>query len=155
MARGITIVAGPCAAETRTQTMNMGYKISLIGGIAKPFGIEYKFRAGAWKPRTAISDGRGGKVFEGTREEGLQWLSEVAKTYGLPIVTECMSEDDFRHFGRYLVPERDHIQVGARNSLNYALLYQIGGSSFGVVRRMARIPRKPPAQSRGWKKTGI
>jgi hypothetical protein len=91
------------------------------------------YRGGAWKPRTQYHNTNGDRVFEGMREDGLGWLAEAAETYGLPIVTECMSEDDLRHFGRYLEPERDVIQIGARDSQNFALLYAVGGTGFGAL----------------------
>ena len=40
---------------------------------------------------------------------------------------------DIRHFNRYLEPERDYLQVGARTSQAFALLYEIGGIRFGVL----------------------
>jgi len=129
----ITIVAGPCAVESYEQTMKMAEKIARIRDIAEPFGIGFMYRGGAWKPRTSYVDMNGDVVFEGMREEGLKWLAEVAKKYNLSIVTECMSENDIRHFGRYLDPSRDYLQIGARNSQNFALLYAIGGEGFGVV----------------------
>lgn len=95
--------------------------------------IRVGFRGGAWKPRTEYWNGDGERVFEGTREEGLLWLSEVGDKYDLPIFTECMSEQDLRHFGRMLDYDRDYLQVGARTSKAYPLLHAIGGTPFGVL----------------------
>jgi 3-deoxy-D-arabino-heptulosonate 7-phosphate (DAHP) synthase len=133
MAGKITIVDGPCALENYDQSMEMGYKTSLVKDAVAPFGIAVGYRGGSWKPRTKPDDGNGNGVFEGVREEGLKWLGKIGDTYGLPIFTECMSEDDVRHFGRYLDAERDFIQIGARNSQNFALLYNIGGTPFNVL----------------------
>ena len=52
MLQNITLVAGPDAAESEIQTWDMAHKISSIGKIAKPYGIDTYFRAGVWKPRT-------------------------------------------------------------------------------------------------------
>lgn len=135
--RRIILVAGPCAAETPEQTLGMAYRVSLVRDAVRPFGIDMMYRAGAWKPRTqCYNDHNGEGVFEGKREEGLGWLNEAGNSWKLPIVTECMSEQDVRHFGRgrYITPDRgDWIQVGARNSQNYALLYAIGSTDLGVL----------------------
>jgi len=129
----LMLIAGPCAVETPEQTYEMAYKVSLVRDALQPLGIEVGYRGGAWKPRTQYHNTNGDKVFEGTREQGLHWLSEVAEKYDLPIVTECMSEHDIRHFERELEPDRDFIQIGARNSQNFALLYTIGGTPFNVL----------------------
>ncbi len=128
----IVIVAGPCAVESQDQIMNMAYKISLIRDIVQPFNIHIKFRGGAWKPRTQLVH-NGEKIFEGTREEGLIWLAEAANKYNLSIVSEVMSEMDLRHFIRYLKPERDYLQIGARTNQAFALLYAVGGTQFNVI----------------------
>ncbi len=128
----IVIVAGPCAVESQEQIMSMAYKISLIRNIVEPHKIHIKFRGGAWKPRTQLLR-NGEKIFEGTREEGLIWLSDAAKKYNLSIVSEVMSEMDLRHFIRYLNPERDYLQIGARTNQAFALLYAVGGTRFNVI----------------------
>jgi 3-deoxy-D-arabino-heptulosonate 7-phosphate (DAHP) synthase len=128
----IVIVAGPCAVESQEQIMSMAHKISLIRDIAQPHNIHIKFRGGAWKPRTQLLR-NGEKIFEGTREEGLIWLADAAKKYNLAIVSEVMSEMDLRHFIRYLNPERDYLQIGARTNQAFALLYAVGGTRFNVI----------------------
>jgi 3-deoxy-D-arabino-heptulosonate 7-phosphate (DAHP) synthase len=128
----IVIVAGPCAVESQEQIMSMAHKISLIRDIVEPHNIQIKFRGGAWKPRTQLLR-NGEKIFEGTREEGLIWLSDAAKKYNLSIVSEVMSEMDLRHFIRYLNPERDYLQIGARTNQAFALLYAVGGTRFNVI----------------------
>jgi 3-deoxy-D-arabino-heptulosonate 7-phosphate (DAHP) synthase len=132
-AGNISLIAGPCALEDEGQTMEMACKISLVKKAVEPFGIAVGYRGGAWKPRTRPEDGNGNGVFEGVGETGLKWLGKIGNMYGMPIVTECMSEQDLRHFGRYLEPARDFIQIGARNSQNFALLYFIGGTPFNVL----------------------
>ncbi len=132
-AKEITLITGPCAVETYEQTMELAYKVGLVKGAVEPFKIRVGFRGGAWKPRTQYHNANGERVFEGRREEGLAWLGKAAKIHGLFIVTECMSEQDLRHFGRYLDEERDYIQTGARSSQNFALLYALGGTRFGVL----------------------
>lgn len=131
--KSTVIVAGPCAIESKKQITDMAYKISMIRDIATDYQISFKFRAGAWKPRTLYRNESEEKIFEGTRENGLTWLSEVAETYSLPVVSEVMSEMDLRHFIRYLDPDRDYLQIGARTSQAFALLYAVGGTRFNVL----------------------
>ncbi len=131
--QNIVIVAGPCAAETEEQVFDMAHKISLIRDVAEYYRIDVKFRAGAWKPRTFYRNKGGERIFEGARELGLTWLAKIAKKYSLPIVSEVMSEMDLRHFHRYLNPRRDYLQIGARTSQAFALLYAVGGTRFNVL----------------------
>jgi len=129
----ITLVPGPCAIETEKLTHESAYKVSLVKDAVEPFHIKVGYRGGAWKPRTRYWNGNGEREFDGTREDGLQWLADAVNKYGLFAVTECMSEEDLRHFGRFLEDGRDYVQVGSRNSQNFALEYQIGGTRFGVL----------------------
>ncbi|MFP4176531.1 MAG: hypothetical protein ACLFT2_04835 [Candidatus Brocadiia bacterium] len=129
----IFVVAGPCAVESERQTLATARSVSWMQDIVEPFQVTMGFRGGAWKPRTEYRDRNANKVFEGTREEGLAWLARAGSEYQLPVFSECMSEQDLRHFGRLLNFERDYIQVGARTSKAYALLHAIGGEPFGVL----------------------
>ncbi len=131
--REITMVAGPCATESEEQVMTTAHSIAEIRDVARDYRIQFKLRGGAWKPRTAYKGSDGERIFEGTGETGLKWLSQAAETYSLPIVSEIMSEMDLRHFLRYLKPERDYLQVGARDAQTYALLYAVGGTTFNVL----------------------
>jgi len=167
MSKEITIAMGPCAVESYNQIMKIGYKGSLIAGIVKPYGIKIAERGGSWKPRTHywVDNGNGEKekVFEGTTLRGLIWHSEAGKTFGLPVVSELMSEKDIIYFdGTYTDedlseadfgsmeedlsdlcgPENhfngldsavDFIQIGARTSKAYALLHRTGKQNYGVV----------------------
>lgn len=136
MSKNIVVVAGPCAVESEEQVMNMAYKIGSIRDIAEPYGIHFKMRGGAWKPRTSYwvkNNGEVERVFEGVGEIGLKWLSQAAETYSLPIVCELMSEMDLRYFHTHLEPERDYVQIGARNSQNFALLFYVGSTDFNIL----------------------
>lgn len=129
----IYIMAGPCAVESREGISKMAYTLSLIDELVDDeYEIELNIRGGAWKPRTLLKE-NGEKVFEGTREGGLKWMADEAEKYSLPIITEVMSEMDIRHFHRYLDPERDILQIGARTSQAFALLYAIGGTAFAAM----------------------
>ncbi len=133
----LTIAAGPCAVESKEQIDDMASKIGKIAAIAKEYDITMMLRGGAWKPRTSffVQNGHGPKevVFEGTREEGLVWLTNAGRRNGLPVISEIMASEDLRHFLREMEPEVDYLQIGARNSQNFPLLYCIGGTNFGVI----------------------
>jgi|SRR3989344_22779 len=134
MGKNITLIAGPCALRSYEHTMQTAQNVSVVRDALQPFGIDVGYRGGAWKPRTLYCDRKNNeKVFDGVKEKGLEWLAEVANTYDLFIDSECMSEMDIRHFQSYLDEDRDNIQIGARNSQNFALLYNVGGTNFGVL----------------------
>lgn len=69
------IIAGPCAAESRSQVCSAASSI-------KERNIP-GFRAGLWKPRTQPG-------FEGVGEIGIPWLREVAER-GLIVAAEAMT----------------------------------------------------------------
>ena len=77
----LTIIAGPCAVETREQTRAIAAKVSAAGAKL--------FRGGAYKPRTSPYS------FQGLAEEGLKILAEVREDFGLKIVTEAIDVEPF------------------------------------------------------------
>ena len=111
----LTIIAGPCAIESREQAHT-------IAGHVKNAGAQI-FRGGAFKPRTSPYS------FQGLGEEGLKILAEVREATGMPVVTEVM---DFEHFD--MVEEyADMLQIGTRNMQNFSLLRRAGKSSRPVL----------------------
>ena len=72
-------------------------------------GIPFIFRAGVWKPRTSPH------TFQGAGEEGLTWLAEVKKTFGLPVATEVATPE---HVEAALKAGIDYLWIGARSSAN-------------------------------------
>jgi 3-deoxy-7-phosphoheptulonate synthase len=105
-----TLIAGPCAVETREQTLAAAHAARAAGATM--------FRGGAYKPRTSPY------AFQGLGIAGLEILAEAKAQTGLPIVTECV---DLRDLDDVLAVA-DLIQIGARNMQNYALLTEIGRS---------------------------
>lgn len=104
----LTIIAGPCSVESRQQIFD-------IAGELKEMGIKF-LRAGAYKPRTSPYS------FQGLKEKGLEYLSDVKKELGMMIVTEAK---DNNHLD--LISEvADIIQIGARNMQNFSLLEEVG-----------------------------
>lgn len=95
------IIAGPCSAETRGQTLDTARQLAKAG-------IKI-FRAGIWKPRTKP----GG--FEGIGEQGLEWLKEVKNETGMYTATEVATP---AHVGAALSAGVDMLWIGARTSAN-------------------------------------
>ena len=104
----LTVIAGPCAVESRDQIFD-------IAGQLKEMGIKF-LRAGAYKPRSSPY------AFQGLKEKGLEYLSDVKKEIGINIVTEVLDQTTIPSVAEVA----DIIQLGARNMQNYALLEEVG-----------------------------
>lgn len=104
----ILMIAGPCAVESKEQLLTIAQQI-------KNHGAQL-LRGGAYKPRTSPYS------FQGLGEDGLKILQEVKNETGMPIVTECISDDTIDLVATYA----DVIQIGARNMHNFALLKKAG-----------------------------
>ena len=104
----VTIIAGPCAVESRKQLLEIAHIVKEAGA--------HLLRGGAFKPRTSPYS------FQGLGEEGLHILAQAKRETGLPIVTEVMDQ----HMIPLVAQYADIIQVGARNMQNYALLHALG-----------------------------
>lgn len=102
------VVAGPCAVEGREQICETAAAVKKSGARA--------LRGGAYKPRTSPYS------FQGMEEDGLKLLAEARELTGLPIVTEVVNPRDVELVARYA----DVMQVGARNTQNFALLKMLG-----------------------------
>lgn len=103
-----TVIAGPCAVESREQLLETAQGICRSGA--------HILRGGAFKPRTSPYS------FQGLGEEGLRILAEAREITGLPVVTEAVSSEDVPLIAKYA----DVIQVGARNMQNFRLLTIVG-----------------------------
>jgi 3-deoxy-7-phosphoheptulonate synthase len=104
----LAIIAGPCSIESKQQIFD-------IAGELKEMGIKF-LRAGAFKPRSSPY------AFQGLKEKGLLYLSEVKRELGLMIVTEAKDTKTLP-----LIAEiADIIQIGARNMQNFSLLEEVG-----------------------------
>jgi 3-deoxy-7-phosphoheptulonate synthase len=111
----LTMIAGPCAVESREQAF-------AVAAAVKRSGARF-FRGGAFKPRTSPY------AFQGLGEEGLQILADVRSEFGLNIVTEAMDEAGVDMVEKY----GDMIQLGARNMQNFSLLRRLGRSPLPVL----------------------
>lgn len=104
----LTIIAGPCAIESEEQ-------MDLVIQHLVDNNISY-MRGGIFKPRTSPYN------FKGLGIDGLKILSQKAKAKGIKIVSEVMDASQIEAMYDYV----DVYQVGARNSLNYVLLSELG-----------------------------
>jgi len=104
----LTIIAGPCSVESKQQIFD-------IAGELKGMGIKF-LRAGAYKPRSSPYS------FQGLKEKGVEYLSEVKKEFGLMIVTEAKDTTTLPVISEVA----DIIQIGARNMQNFSLLEEVG-----------------------------
>jgi 3-deoxy-7-phosphoheptulonate synthase len=100
----LTVIAGPCAVESREQYLEAARKVREAGAVM--------LRGGAWKPRTSPYG------FQGLGPSGLDILEAARSETGLPVVTEALDEESLAR-----VAERaDMIQIGSRNMHNFSLL---------------------------------
>jgi 3-deoxy-7-phosphoheptulonate synthase len=111
----LAIIAGPCAIETREQTMAVAQCVKAARA--------QLFRGGAYKPRTSPYS------FQGLGEPGLRILAEVRERFGLGIVTEAIDNESLDLVEKYA----DVIQIGARNMQNFSLLKRAGKASKPVL----------------------
>src|SRR5712671_2101664 len=105
-----TLIAGPCAVESREQTL-------ATARVVRDAGASF-LRGGAYKPRTSPY------AFQGLGQEGLRLLAEAKSETGMPVVTELMDQRDIEP----ILEVADVVQIGARNMQNYPLLAEVGRS---------------------------
>ena len=110
----LTIIAGPCSVESRSQLLETALAVKEAGADM--------LRGGAYKPRTSPY------AFQGMGEEGLELLAEAREATGLPIVTEVMAPETVSVIGKYA----DIYQIGARNMQNFPLLTAVGKTRIPV-----------------------
>ena len=99
--RPVRILAGPCSAESESQTLAVAHGVAVAGADV--------FRAGVWKPRTKPGN------FEGIGAPALKWLQKVKSETGLPVITEVATPE---HLQMVVDAGLDGIWIGARTSAN-------------------------------------
>lgn len=104
----IIVMAGPCSVESERQIIDSAEAVKLAGA--------HMLRGGAFKPRTSPYS------FQGLEEEGLKLLAKARDLTGLPFVTEVINPETAELVAEYA----DVLQIGARNSQNFALLKKVG-----------------------------
>ncbi|HWR55330.1 MAG TPA: 3-deoxy-7-phosphoheptulonate synthase [Negativicutes bacterium] len=111
----LTVMAGPCAVESKAQLQQAAEIVKASGG---------KFlRGGAFKPRTSPY------AFQGLARTGLEYLAEMRELTGLKIVTEVMDTETVGLVADYA----DMLQIGARNMQNFPLLKSVGRAGKPVL----------------------
>lgn len=113
--KALTIMAGPCAVESKEQLLSTARKVEQYGGQI--------LRGGAFKPRTSPYS------FQGLEEEGLKYLELARLETGLPVVTEVMDTRQVELVGEYA----DMLQIGSRNMSNFPLLKEAGQSKKPIL----------------------
>ncbi len=111
----VVVIGGPCSVEGEEPILEIAKGVKEAGGVM--------LRGGAYKPRTSPY------AFQGMGTEGLLCMVKAREKYGLPIVSELMSESKLPEFEEYV----DLIQVGARNMQNFDLLKALGKSTKPVL----------------------
>lgn len=104
----LTIIAGPCSVESRSQILEVAQEL-------KEMGVSF-LRGGAFKPRTSPYS------FQGLKLEGLEYLREAAQQTGMHIVTEAKDTATLPA----ILETADIVQIGARNMYNFSLLESVG-----------------------------
>jgi 3-deoxy-7-phosphoheptulonate synthase len=118
-----TIIAGPCAVESREQTLRTAELVRDSGGVM--------LRGGAFKPRASPYS------FQGLGETGLEILAEARALTGMPVVTEVLGPEQMDLVAEFA----DMLQIGSRNMANVPLL------------RRAAVTGKPILLKRGFAAT--
>ena len=113
--RGVVVIAGPCAIESREMVLDVARAVRASGA--------HVLRGGAFKPRTSPY------AFQGLGEEGLRFLAEAGRETGMPVVTELMDPRE----ASLVLKHVDVVQVGARNMQNFRLLKELGTHRVPVV----------------------
>lgn len=111
----IIVIAGPCSIESAKGMRSIARKVKKAGATV--------LRGGAFKPRTSPYD------FQGLGEEGLKYLYEAGKEFGLATITEVMDPRDLDLICKYA----DIVQIGARNMQNFSLLKEVGKTKKPVM----------------------
>ncbi|HCM26137.1 MAG TPA: 3-deoxy-7-phosphoheptulonate synthase [Treponema sp.] len=123
----ISVIAGPCAVESREQIMETAACVRESGAVM--------LRGGAYKPRSSPY------TFQGLGIKGLEYMREAGDAYGMPIVTEVVSTE----FADAMKELTQCFQIGARNMQNYELLKKVGAIGKPVL-----LKRGPSATIEEW-----
>ncbi|MDR3130047.1 MAG: 3-deoxy-7-phosphoheptulonate synthase [Treponema sp.] len=123
----ISIIAGPCAVESREQILETAARVRESGAVI--------LRGGAFKPRTSPY------AFQGLGMKGLEYMKAAGDELSMPIVTEVVSPE----WADKMKDLTDMFQIGARNMQNFELLKKVGALGKPVL-----LKRGPSATIEEW-----
>ncbi|MDR1839441.1 MAG: 3-deoxy-7-phosphoheptulonate synthase, partial [Treponema sp.] len=123
----ITVIAGPCAVESKEQIMETAARVRESGAVM--------LRGGAYKPRTSPY------AFQGLGMQGLEFMKAAGEANDMPIVTEVVSPE----VAVQMKDLTDMFQIGARNMQNFELLKKVGSLGKPVL-----LKRGPSATIEEW-----
>jgi 3-deoxy-7-phosphoheptulonate synthase len=123
----ISIIAGPCAVESREQIFETAALVRESGAVM--------LRGGAYKPRTSPY------AFQGLGMKGLEYMKAAGAAQGMPIVTEVVSPE----LADQMKDLTDMFQIGARNMQNFELLKKVGS-----LKKPVLLKRGPSATIEEW-----
>ena len=121
------VVAGPCSVESeeqihKTAAALSAYQIPVL-------------RGGIWKPRTRPG------TFTGIGTEGIQWLADAAKSYGMKSAVEVANA---KHVEDCLKAGIDIFWIGARSTVSPFVVQEIADALKGTdVPVMVKNPINP------------
>ncbi|MDR2535849.1 MAG: 3-deoxy-7-phosphoheptulonate synthase [Treponema sp.] len=123
----ISVIAGPCAVESKTQIHETAAMVRESGAVM--------LRGGAYKPRTSPY------AFQGLGMEGLEYMKAAGEALNMPIVTEVVSPE----LAVQMKDLTDMFQIGARNMQNFELLKKVGS-----LKKPVLLKRGPSATIEEW-----
>ncbi|MDR2134754.1 MAG: 3-deoxy-7-phosphoheptulonate synthase [Treponema sp.] len=123
----ISVIAGPCAVESKEQIMETAARVRESGAVM--------LRGGAYKPRTSPY------AFQGLGMQGLEYMKAAGEANNMPIVTEVVSPE----LAVQMRDLTDMFQIGARNMQNFELLKKVGSLGKPVL-----LKRGPSATMEEW-----
>jgi 3-deoxy-7-phosphoheptulonate synthase len=103
----LTLVAGPCAAESFEQ-------LDAVGAALNAHGISL-IRAGLFKPRSSPY------AFQGHGSEAFEWTRAIKEKWGLGLVSEVLDPAHLEAASDLI----DIVQIGSRNMHNSCLLKEV------------------------------
>ena len=136
----LTIMAGPCTVESKTQIFEIAKAVKnsgahmLRGGVFKPLTFPYgdpigavdSDKAGESKDRKAIMEKS--ELFQ-LAEKRFAYFKEAGEKYGLPIISEILYADSVDMLSKYV----DMFQIGYRHMFNMDLIDAISKTTKPIL----------------------
>lgn len=125
----ITIIAGPCSVESKSQIMDIAKNIKdcgatmLRGGVFKPLTFPYGEPLGRPDADSGLPEPDRFRIFSKKElyqnaQRRLSFLKEAGEKYNLPVVSEILYADSIEMMSKYV----DMLQVGYRHMFNMDLI---------------------------------